>query len=310
MWVFSGSLQLKSAKGFCKITRSAYLTDVDNPLGLQGLSRKGVLLTMARKSKRMALNEAIRQGQAKIAESLKTGQMRSDGPSAQRAEKDKEALSSPGNVMQNPVDKCRALFKSKEKSVIWEQLPPKTKLIALFCVASVVALVLGLWLISLIGTDQPPQVGSSEPQKTPVAGAVSEENEQAKKKFRLPGSSGRDSSDSVGSAASEKASLPPPSGGANVILIQSIAISRKGELGSLEVFFRSKGIQTEIIEISGSNLAALVTQDGFEKNPGAEGTEGYKLLERIKQFGTVYVKETEDTKFGLKPFQDAYGHKR
>lgn len=286
--------------------------DVANSLGLQEPSRKGVLLTMARKSKRMALNEAIRQGQAKIAEGLKTGQMKSDGPSARRAEKDKGGLSSPGNVIRTPVDKCWVYFlKSKERVTIWGQFSPKTKLAALLCAASVVVLALGIWLISLTGKDQPPQAGKPEPQRAPAANVVPVENEQAQKKFRLPGFGSRDSSDLVDSASPEKESLlPPPSRGDNVIWIQSIAVNRKGELDSLEVFFRSKGIQTEIIEISESNLAVLVTQDGFEGNPGIEGTEGYKLLERIKQLGTVYVKETEDTKFGLKPFQDALGYKR
>ena len=266
---------------------------------------------MARKSKRMALNEAIRQGQAKIAEGLKTGQMRSDGPSAQSAEKDKEAPSSPENVMQNPVDKCRALFKSKEKSVIWEQLPPKTKLIAIFCVASVVALVLGLWLISLIGTDQPPQAGSPGPQKTPAADIVPEESEQAKKKFSLLGIGGRDASDSVGSASAEKESLLPSMGN-NVICLQSIAFDRKEELGTLAEFFRGKGRETEIIAVDSPSgrLAVLATKAGFEENPVKEGTDGYKLVQRIKQLGPVYVEETKDTKFGVKPFQDVYGRKR
>ena len=264
---------------------------------------------MARKSKRMALNEAIRQGQAKIADGLKTGQMRSDGSSALRAEKDKRGLSSPESVVRNPVEKCRAFFlKSKEKSTILGRFSPKMKLIALLCAASIVILSLGIWLISLIGTGQSP---NPESQGTSIANIVPEENEQAKKKFRLPGFGSGDSSDLVNSASSEKESLlSPQSRGDNVIWIQSIAVNRKGELDSLEVFFRSKGIQTEIIEISESNLAVLVTQDGFEGNPGIEGTEGYKLLERIKQLGTVYVKETEDTKFGLKPFQDALGYKR
>jgi hypothetical protein len=53
-----------------------------------------------------------------------------------------------------------------------------------------------------------------------------------------------------------------------------------------------------------------MTRDGFDGNPGVGGTEGYELLERIKQLGLVYVKETEDTKFGLRPFQDALGYKR
>ena len=149
---FPGSLLLKSLKRFCKLVSSVYLTDVANSLGWQELSRKGVLLTMARKSKRMALNEAIRQGQAKIAEGSKTGQMRSDGPSSRRHEED---LSSPENVTLNPVEKCRAMFlKSKEKPVILGQFSAKMKLIALFCAASIIVLALGIWLFSLVETDQ------------------------------------------------------------------------------------------------------------------------------------------------------------
>jgi hypothetical protein len=263
---------------------------------------------MARKSKHMALNDAIRQGQAKIADGLKTGQMRSDGPSALRAEKDKGDLSSPANVIQNPVEKCRAFFlKSKEKSMLWEQFPPKMRLIALLCAASIAVLALGIWLISLTGEDQSPNI---EPQGNPVANIAPEENEQAEKKFRLPGFGSRDSSDLVDTEDPEMKPLAPLSRGDNVIWIQSIAMSRKGELNSLEVFFRSKGIQTEIVEIADSNLAVLMTQDGFDGNPNVAGTEGYELLERIKQLGLFYVKETEDTKFGLRPFQDALGYKR
>ncbi len=260
---------------------------------------------MARKSKRMALNDAIRQGQAKIADGLKTGQMRSDDPSAWRAEK---GLSSPENATQNPVSKCRAFFlKSEEKSTIWGQFPPKMKLIALLCAASIVVLLLGIWLISLLGTDQSL---NPEFQGTSVANSVSEENGQTSGKSSLSDFDGDDSSESADSVSEKGSLLPPLSKGDNVIWIQSIAMSRKGELSSLEGFFRTKGIQTEIIEISASNLAVLVTHDGFEGNPSIEGTEGYKLLERIKDLGTVYVKETEDTKFGLKPFQDALGYKR
>ena len=267
---------------------------------------------MARKSKRMALNEAIRQGQARVANGPKTGQVRSDGPSGRNTESSKEGMSHPENVMRRPVNKYRAFaLKSKEKAMIFGKLSPKTKLVALSCAALIVILVLGTWLVSLVGTEQTPQAGSPGPQRAPSVGVVSEENESAQKKFRLPFFGSGDSSESVGSVPPEKEFLlPPPSGGANVIWIQSIAMSRKGELNPLEVFFRSKGIQTRVIEISGSNLAVLVTQDGFESNPGVAGTEGYKLLERIKQLGAVYVEETEDTKFGVKPFQDALGYKR
>ena len=192
------------------------------------------------------------------------------------------------DIVHAGVKKCRAFFlKSKEKSMLWEQFPPKMKLIALLCAASIAVLALGIWLISLTGEDQSPNI---EPQGTPVANIVPEENEQAEKKFRLPGFGSRDSSGLVDTASPEMEPLAPLSRGDNVIWIQSIAMNRKGELDSLEVFFRSKGIQTEIIEISDSNLAVLMTRDGFDGNPGVGGTEGYELLERIKQLGLVYVK--------------------
>jgi len=264
-------------------------------------SRKGVLLTMARKSKHMALNEAIRQGQAKMAE----------GPSVQ---KPKEDAMCPKSIIQSPV-KCRAVFlKSKEKFANSGWFSPKMRLIVLLCIA----LVLVIWLVSLLSTDQSSQRGNSAPRGSLANAVGSEENKQdmlqekqAKKEFSLFGLGKRDSSESTDEAVPEaELQLPVLSKGVNVIWIQSIVMSRKGELDSLETFFRTKGIQTEIIEISESNLAVLVTRDGFEDNPSTKGTEGNKLLERIKQLGTVYVEETKDTKFKLKPFQDAYGYKR
>ena len=82
---------------------------------------------------------------------------------------------------------------------------------------------------------------------------------------------------------------------------------KKDSSTSIETLDISENIEV----MSGkSNLAVLVTKAGFEQNPGKRGTEGYKLLQRIKQLGTVYVEETKDTKFGLKPFQDALGYKR
>ena len=256
---------------------------------------------MARKSKRMALNEAIRRGQARMAE----------GPSSQ---KDEKAPLCPEVAVRFPAQ-CRTVFlKSKEKFINGEWLSPKKKLIALLCVA----LVLGMWLVSLLGTDPSSREEMVVPQSFPVSDGSVVENklapfpaEPVRKGLGFSGVDKRDSSESTGQTIPGVApQLSVVSKGVNVIWIQSIPMSRKGELNSLEVFFRSKGIQTEIIEIADSNYAVLVTQDGFESNPGTEGTEGNKLLERIKRLGAVYVEETEDTKFGVKPFQDALGYKR
>ncbi|MHC5121850.1 MAG: hypothetical protein ACYSO7_10165 [Planctomycetota bacterium] len=97
-----------------------------------------------------------------------------------------------------------------------------------------------------------------------------------------------------------------------MICIQSIAFDRKEELGPLADFFRHNGIETEIIAVNSPSgrLAVLATKAGFEENPVKEGTDGYKLVQRIRQIGPVYVEETKDTKFGVKPFQDVYGRKR
>ncbi len=254
---------------------------------------------MARKSNRMALNEAIRQGQAKMVE----------GSFVQKPKKDAPR---PESVTQSPA-KCRAVFlKSKEKfATNSEWFSPKMRLIALSCIA----LVLVIWLISLLGTDQSSQMVDSEPQRTSVADMGPEAGEQSKKRAKkersLFGLGKRDSSESTDKAVPEaELQLPVLSKGVNVIWIQSIEMSRKDELNSLGDFFVNKGIQIEVIEIEGSDLAVLVTRDGFEDNPSSKGTEGNKLLERIKQLGTVYVEETKDTKFGLKPFQDALGYKR
>lgn len=100
-----------------------------------------------------------------------------------------------------------------------------------------------------------------------------------------------------------------PIGGPNVIVIQSIPPSRKDELNVLKDFFARKGIETEII-IDRNGYAILVTRQGFTENPESSGTEGYKLYQKIQQLGQVYPEETNDTKFGIKPFQDAYGYKR
>lgn len=300
---FSRSLLLKSLRWFCNIIRSVCLMDAANSFRWQELSRKGVLLAMARKSKRMALNDAIRQGQAKIAEGLKTGQMRSDGPSVNRAEKDKELFSDPENVMQNPVYKSRAFFlKSKEKSKLWEQFSPKMRLLALLCAATIVVFALGIWLISLVDTSGPP-----ETHGVAVSDAISGNREQEKGSDFSEGYS-----DSVDSGYPETGSLPLASGGDNVICIQSIAFSRKEELSTVADFFRRKGIETEVIAVESPSgrLAVLVTSDGFEDNPLKKGADGYDLAQRIMQLGSVYVEDTKDMKFGTKPFQDVYGRKR
>lgn len=249
---------------------------------------------MARKSKRMMQTDAIRQGQAKIAEGLKTGQMRGDNPAAQVDTKnnrlDFEGVA-PGRT---------SFLTGKTGSSISEVLTLKTKLILLSCIG-VLIVIIGLTAIlrDSASTIPPVDVRTSGPQdefSAPVADEVVPQRQVPPEKPSPP--------------TATETTAPPVvvSTGSNAIVIYTIELDRKDILRPVAEFYHSKGIETEVITVSGK--AALVTKAAFEQNPASRGTEGYVLLQRIKQLGPVYVEETQDTKFGVKPFQDAYGYKR
>jgi hypothetical protein len=263
---------------------------------------------MARKSKRMALNAAIRQGQAKLAKSSEKRQSESENPDLIAAEGPKELLNPDSLTCKSAVKSSVFLLKSEEETRFLRNFPQKTKWIILVCASLVGVLILGIWLISLIVADQPEQRPGGG---ISVTGPIEDENAQEKSR-PLSEYGNAKPSDSPQSGTSEKESLLTTTSGDNVICIQSIVFDRKDELKPLGVFFQRHGIDTEVIAIDGPSgrLAVLATRVGFEQNPLNEGTEGYELAQRIKQLGPVYVKETNDTKFGAKPFQDVYGHKR
>jgi hypothetical protein len=249
---------------------------------------------MARKSKRMALNEAIRQGQAKIAEGLKTGQMRSDNPSSHRGSSERE------QTLDGVVPGRAGFLISKEKSAMDRFLSDRAKLILLSCFA---VLVLGIGLTAFLRKSPPAAVPDKPVEKSPMNEiAAPGNNVPVREQVRA------DNKNEV--TIPVPMSVPAMSQGDNVICIQSIPFDRKGELAPVAEFFKRKGIDTEIIVDRASGNAVLATKAGFEQNPVKQGTEGYELFQRIKQFGPVYVEETKDTKFGDKPFQDAYGYKR
>lgn len=243
---------------------------------------------MARKSKHMALTEAIRQGQAKIAEGLKTGQMRSDNPSSQASSNARE------QVLDAVVNGRTGILTSKEKSTKERLFSSRTKWILL---SAFPVLVLGIWLTASLVKSSPEATLDELVQKSPINAVAVPNKTTPMEEQRRP--------DSL-SEPVIKAPVTPK--GDNVIWITRIEIDRRNELAPLKDFFGRKGIPTEIIDAGA--WAGLVTQEGFDKDPAASGTEGYELLQRIKQIGPVYVEETNDTKFGLKPFQDAYGYKR
>lgn len=250
---------------------------------------------MARKPKRMALYEAIRQGQVKIAKGLESGHMRSDGRVNKKG-------------VHEPVHDENALLNDHGK------IPGISALSKTFAIVSglavLVILLFGIWLGMHFG-------GTSEPEtmtQTPVDqqgiledapnDKVAQEEEESSGFLGFGGKKPVQETTSV--PAAEKPTVPQ---GDNVIVIQQVpGADQQDKLLPIQAFYTGKGIPTEMIQRSGYTL--LVTKAGFDHNPNREGTEGYRLIQRIKQLGLAYPEATGDTKFGLKPFQDAYPLKR
>lgn len=312
---------MKFAYLSCKLGSSVYLTNDGSLFGFilrQAIAPepKGVLLTMARKSKRETLNEAIRQGQAKIAEGLKSGRMTS-GNAQSSLGSGSQTGPDTRDFMSRPAAYGRGDLLKSKKDVLFEVFErlPKAQIAAIS--AGVVIIV--LLIIWISGGDQAktgvdsaggPAEGQNAEQLVEANGQDSSQEPIVPFDFL-----NKASKDTEKVIAAKEQTEPDrdqqdytTSKGDNVIWIQSIDYARQNELLVVRDFFASKGIPTEIIQIG--NLAVLVTKQGFENNPGSRSTEGYELLQRIKQLGSVYVQETEDTKFGVRPFQDAYGYKR
>ncbi|MBL7214268.1 MAG: hypothetical protein ISS71_01180 [Phycisphaerae bacterium] len=241
----------------------------------------------------MALYEAIRQGQVKIAKGLESGQMRSDGI----------GHSKPKSGIPDSI----ALFKNKEKS---PSISTLSKILAVVCgLAAMAILLFGIWLVIHLtgGSETVPTTDEPANQSQMTQGNVGEKIEPAEEESSgFMGFGGKKASEE--SAVEKQPAQPTPYQGPNVIVIQQIPPDQQDKLLPVQEYYNAKGIATEMIQRSGYTL--LVTKAGFDYDPKRQGTDGYRLLQRIRQLGLTYPEATGDTKFGLRPFQDAYGYKR
>lgn len=271
---------------------------------------------MGRKSKRMALYEAIRQGQAKIAQGLENGQMRSDGQGRQNAQQQTNLKSA---SRQRLVGKS-ALLESQETAQGFLTSPMAIKVV--MAGGALVIVILLVWLGGLIfsrekavdstttATETPTAAAQPQPPVQPPSKPVEQKPEEEKpKKSLFTLNRDKEPKEEVKTEPEKPVQQVFESTiGKNVIVIQSIPESRKEILDSLKAFFDAKGVPTEVISDDG--YAYLITRQGFEDNPNNYGNEGYQVLQKIKQLGLLYPQETADTKWGVRPFQDAYGKKR
>lgn len=92
--------------------------------------------------------------------------------------------------------------------------------------------------------------------------------------------------------------------GNNRIVIKEF--SQSADLEPVRRHFAKYGINTEIIK-SGSRF--FLRTVGKYENPARKGTDGYEILQKIRQAGLLYKAPAGYETFGQKPFQDAYGRK-
>lgn len=273
---------------------------------------------MARKPKRMALYEAIRQGQAKIADGLKTGQMRGDWPHQKKKGPKVKEYETEAVTQKPHIGDMSALLRSKEKRLM-PVLSSKTVMILLGCTLQLLILGLGIWIGILYygNKGEVSQVPAPKTDFTPSNKVIDEPPvDSGSGPVQVPQNpppqrpiEPKDKQEPVIEKVEKQTTISSAPTGSNVIVIQGITAGRKDELNVLKEYFDKKGIPTEVI-MNRSGYAILVTKAGFDKSPQIPGTEGYKLLEKVRDLGESYVRETEDTKFGSKPFQDAYGYKK
>ncbi|HDS84432.1 MAG TPA: hypothetical protein ENN97_04470 [Phycisphaerales bacterium] len=283
---------------------------------------------MGRQANFSELRDAIRQGQAKIAQGLKTGQMRSD---RDKADAGRVPRLDPAHEVlgQKPTLTGKvAIFQGRKKPRFRFSLPklpkirirlPQMSLLPMRSVVSGIAAVLVVGLVVFIvfwigkilvgsGTTSPvaevdPPVRQPAVAPGPSAPVLTTERQSAPVERQSPQETAAARTETV--QPPQTPAVSTPSTGNNVIVIQGITTARENELLSVQEFFARHGIETEIIR-GGNNYSRLVTKGRFE-NPNRPGTDGYEMRMRIRNIGKRYPAETGDTKFGAEPFQDAYG---
>lgn len=277
---------------------------------------KGITNIMGREPNFSEMRDAIRQGQAKIAQGLKSGQMRSDhlknGVPRPRLDPAHETLGKKPNLTQQsalfqnrPKRKPRFKlpkmpnFRAKMPKMPRISIPPLRPMLAgilgVLGVALVVLLV--IWIgKALFSRPQQPPVADVEVQ-TPIA-----VEQPAPPRPVVRQETPRQTA-TPQPVRQEPVSAPAQTGN-NVIVIQYITSSREGELRPVQDFFAQNGVATEIFRRGSGSY--LVTRDRFD-NPNRTGTDGHAALLRIREIGRRYATDTGDRQWGTTPFQDAYG---
>ncbi len=251
---------------------------------------------MAR-SKRLALNEAIKKGQKQFADSLKSGQLRSselEKPPSTVQETREDVARQRDEVIGARPGKLRAQSIVSRRLILSMPYPVAGILL--------VAIILVFLMVFKLGQIY----GQKERQLAgPEVGTGKMGQNEGQSVFYGLDKKGETSVDvkdrPVSKKEAQKLFSPVVD---HVILIKEY--HKRRDLEPVQEYFRDNGIKTEIQE--GNGVYFLETKDKYE-SPEREGTDGYFALQRIKEIGINYKAQQGYETFGVEPFQDAYGKK-
>jgi hypothetical protein len=126
---------------------------------------------------------------------------------------------------------------------------------------------------------------------------------------RLPGLANpetiRPPAGNAGRTATNREPAPETQVGKNVIVLAQY--KARSHLVPVRDYFGRNGIPTEIV--SDGTWYFLQTVQRFVENPSNEGTEGYKLIQKIADIGKSYKAPQSLETFAPNYFNDAYGKK-
>ncbi len=104
-------------------------------------------------------------------------------------------------------------------------------------------------------------------------------------------------------ARAEVAEPVEPTGDNTIVLVEYHSLP---DLAPVQEYFRKHGIELEIVPESGRYF--LQTKQRYD-NLSRPGTDGYKVLQKIKEIGKEYKAPKGFETFATNLFQDAYGKK-
>ena len=109
----------------------------------------------------------------------------------------------------------------------------------------------------------------------------------------------------TGRTATNRVPVPETQVGNNVIVLAQY--KARSHLVPVQDYFNKNDIPTEIV--SDGTWYFLQTKQRFIENPSNEGTEGYKLIQKIAEIGKGYKAKPSYETFAPNYFSDAYGKK-